>query len=86
MVIIGYCHLRSVDAFRYPILLDQNGIPYFNYNNKKNIINFNFEGTDNYVVLDKSFNYNDYQKNAADGFPYIYINNVKIVNNNIIKL
>ncbi len=82
---IGYLHIRSVDAIRYPIYNENNEV-YFIYNNKKCNINFNFiDLNNNFIVLDKSINYNDYVNNALNGFKNITINGVNYLNNNIIN-
>jgi len=87
MNLIGYFHIREVDSIRYNIYKISDTI-YVNYKNKMNIINLpkKFMNMNNInIVLSKVHGYDNYYKEKQDNFQFIYINNEKIKNDNIIN-
>jgi hypothetical protein len=89
-MLVGYLYIRATDAIRHEIHYENN--KYFAlctgaYKGKKIIINYNLSGsTNNVIILDKSINYADYERNAKDGFKKITINGIEVDNNNIINI
>jgi hypothetical protein len=92
MGLIGYLHIRDVDAFRYPIHKIGNTFS-IDYKNQSILINLPEKyknKSDLDITLSMQHNYNDYEKEIKDSdFPiYIYIQNnkniEKIKNNNYI--
>ena len=84
---IGYFHVRGVDAFRYKIYRN-NDVIYVDYNNHCYKINLpqKFKNlNDIHITLSKALSYNDYEKEKQNNFEYIFINDEKIKNDNIIK-
>ena len=80
--------MRDVDAFRYDIYRNNN-IDYVNYNNNCYKINIpqKFKNLNNInITLSKAHYYVDYEKEKQNNFEYIYINDEKIKNDNIIKI
>jgi hypothetical protein len=88
MSLLGYFHVREVDAFRYKIYRNNN-IDYVDYKNNCYKINLpqKFKNlNDIHIVLSKAHYYDDYEKEKQNNFEYIYINDEKIKNDNIIKI
>ena len=88
-MIIGYLQIRAVDAIRYKIINNNNTI-YFVYKNKSYIINLPNEYSklsELSIVLDNSELYNDFEKRCIEEniLKYIFINNKKVDNKNIIN-
>mgnify|MGYP001575323495 CR=1 FL=1 len=94
---IGYLHIRSVDALRYPIFKTRTGVKtngpsyYYTYNNKKYSINerlFNIANLNPnlMIVLSTEFSHSSYTRDLKAKFPFIHINGHKITNNNYIEI
>lgn len=82
---VGVLQIREVDAIRYPILKENNQF-YFIYNNRKIKIKYDLLENDNIIIMDKSCKEADFIINLFAGFPFIYINGVKIKNDNNVIL
>jgi len=85
---MSYLHIRSVDAIRYEIYKYNNNY-YVNYNNKTILINLpeKFRNIETLtIVLSDATDYKKYEIERNNNFPYIFINNIKIKNDNIISI
>lgn len=71
--IIGYLHVRIVDAIRHPIYKDKNNIP-----------SVFLSKTPITIVMSNKMNYKDYEEERKNPlFPeYIYINDTRVKNIN----
>jgi len=79
--LIGYLHIREVDAFMYPIYKNGNTFS-VNYKNQSILINLPEKyknDSDLSITLSMQHNYDDYEKEISNSdFPiYIYIQNNK---------
>ena len=95
---IGYIYLRSVDSLRYEIYSSSEEYYYIykqqRYNIKQEFLkpylsgNLNLMLSNTYlnIFLSNAENYNDFKDDYAGGFRYIYINNIRIENNNDIEI
>lgn len=83
---IGFLHFRSVDAFRYNIYHDYEGYYYVYKNKPYRIKSLALKSGGNIIILSNDLNYNDFIINLKNNFDYIYINHVKIKNENYIEL
>ena len=80
--------MRGVDTLRHKIYKN-NDVIYVDYKNHCYKINLpqKFKNlNDIHIVLSKAHNYDNYEKEKQNNFEYIYINDEKIKNDNIIKI
>lgn len=86
--VYGYVHIRDVDAFRYPIKKNTMNNYYVVYKNKNIMLNIpgKYKNKKLTITLYKDQSYKEFEQDtkASDSPKYLYINDDKVKNDNII--